>query len=70
MFLSVYRNLLGTFLIITTWVKGESKVYVNTFVRLGDGYQQGSGANYGPAKLNPFDLSFVLGSGEYEVTTN
>jgi hypothetical protein len=63
MFLSVYRNLVGTFLVITTWVKGETKVYVNTFVRLGDGYKAGSGANYSPVKLNPFDLSFVLGKG-------
>jgi hypothetical protein len=38
-------------------------------VRLGNGYESGSGALYGPVKLDPISLSFKLGSKEYFVNT-
>ena len=43
---------------------------MNTLVRLGDGYQAGSGANYGPVSITPFVISLNLGPGEYMVTVN
>lgn len=38
LFFVIYRNLVGTFLVITTWNKAGQTTQVNTFVRLGDGY--------------------------------
>lgn len=69
-FLSIYRNIVGTFLSITTWVKGAKNVRVDTLVRLGDGYDEGSGANYQGISLNPLALSFKLGDGEFFVDAN
>ena len=48
LFLSIYRNIVGIFLSVTNWVKGETKVHVRSLVRLGNGYADGSGAKYGP----------------------
>jgi hypothetical protein len=47
-FLAIYRNIVGTFLAITSWKKQASSFDVNTLVRLGNGYAQNSGANYKP----------------------
>ncbi len=59
LFLSIYRNIVGTFLTITTWTKGETRAKVNTLVRLGDGFAKGSEANYSPIEIRP--VSFKLG---------
>jgi hypothetical protein len=70
LFFVIYRNLVGTFLVITTWDKAGQTTQVNTFVRLGDGYETGSGALYGPVKIDPFVISLQLGEGEYMITIN
>lgn len=42
MFFVFYRNIAGTFLVITTWDKSTLNTEVNTFVRLGNGFAVGS----------------------------
>lgn len=59
----IYRNIVGTFLVITTWDKADQTTQVNTFVRLGNGYAAGSGALYDPVKIDPLVLSLQLGEG-------
>ena len=66
----IYRNIVGTFLVITTWEKAGQTTQVNTFVRLGNGYAAGSGALYDPVKVDPLVLSLQLGEGEFIVTIN
>lgn len=66
----IYRNIVGTFLVISTWNKAEQTTQVNTFVRLGNGYAAGSEALYDPVKINPLVLSLQLGEGEFIVTIN
>lgn len=38
---------------------------MNTLVRLGNGYEKGSGANYSPVDLKALRLKYLLGDGEY-----
>lgn len=64
-FLAVYRNLVGTFLAITTWKNQSSEFTVNTLVRLGNGYAKNSNANYKPVHLNIQHFRYSLGSGQY-----
>jgi hypothetical protein len=66
----IYRNIVGTFLVITTWDKVDQTTQVNTFVRLGNGYGAGSEALYEPVKVDPLVLSLQLGEGEFIVTIN
>lgn len=66
----IYRNIVGTFLVISTWEKATQTTQVNTFVRLGNGYAQGSEALYDPVKVDPLVLSLQLGEGEFIVTIN
>lgn len=61
-FLAIYRNLVGTFLAITTWTKGSSSFQVNTLVRVGDGDGYRYGANYKPVNLQPLKLRYSLGA--------
>ena len=63
LFFIIYRNIVGTFLVITTWEKSSETTQVNTFVRLGNGYAAGSGALYDPVKIDPFVISLQLGEG-------
>jgi hypothetical protein len=70
LFFTIYRNIVGTFLVISTWDKAEQTIQVNTFVRLGDGYAAGSGALYDPVKINPLVVSLQLQPGEYMVIIN
>ena len=55
---------------ISTWDKTDKTIQVNTFVRLGDGYEAGSGALYDPVKINPLVISLQLQPGEYMVIIN
>ena len=61
-FLAIYRNLVGTFLAITTWTKGASEFQVNTLVRLGNGLAPG--ANYNPVAVKPLSVRYKLGDSE------
>lgn len=61
LFFTIYRNIVGTFLVITTWTKGTQQAKVNTFVRLGNGYEEGSGQNYPPVNIDPFIVTLALG---------
>jgi len=70
MFFVIYRNIVGTFLVITTWEKVGQTTQVNTFVRLGNGFAAGSGALYDPVKISPLVISLQLGEGEFMVTIN
>lgn len=70
LFLSIYRNIVGTFLSITEWTNGQSRARVATLVRLGNGYEEGSEALYGPVVADPVSLNFKLGDGEFFVDTN
>ena len=70
LFLSIHRNIVGTFLSIVQWVNGENQIKVETLVRLGNGYQAGSEAKYGAVQVNAVNLSFKLGDGEFFVDTN
>lgn len=64
-FLAIYRNIVGTFLAITTWTKGSSSFEVNTLVRLGNGDGDKYGANYKPVNLVPLKVRYTLGPNEY-----
>jgi hypothetical protein len=70
LFFVIYRNIVGTFLVITTWDKAAQTTQVNTFVRLGNGFAEGSGALYSPVSIDPFVISLQLGEGEFMVTIN
>ena len=60
LFLSVHRNIVGTFLSIVRWVNGAYENKVETLVKLGNGYQDGPEALYGPVQFDPINLSFKL----------
>lgn len=66
-FLAIYRNLVGTFLAITTWKQGESTFEVNTLVRLGNGLSLDYGANYKPVAVKPLVVRYTLGGSEVMV---
>ena len=70
LFFTIYRNIVGTFLVITTWTKADQKTQINTFVRLGNGFAEGSGANYDPVNIDPFVVSLALKPDEYMVVVN
>ena len=70
LFFTIYRNIVGTFLVITTWEKADQQLQINTFVRLGNGYEEGSGANYDPVNIDPFIVTLALGPDEYMVVVN
>ena len=70
LFFTIYRNIVGTFLVITTWEKETQVLQINTFVRLGNGYEEGSGANYDPVDIDPFVVTLALGPDEYMVVVN
>ena len=54
--LVTYLNIVGTFFVIGSRNENTNENVVNTFVRLGNGYQEGSGANYGPVNFNKVHL--------------
>jgi hypothetical protein len=64
---TIYRNLVGTFLVVTTWEKSTQRTQINTFVRLGNGFDAHSGANYDPVDIKPFIVTLSLGPKEYKV---
>jgi hypothetical protein len=64
-FLAIYRNIVGTFLAITTWQNQSSTFDVNTLVRLGNGYAPNSNANYKPVNLQISHFRYSLGAGQY-----
>ena len=64
-YLAIYRNIVGTFLAITSWKKQASSFDVNTLVRLGNGYGKDSGANYKPVELGLAHFRYSLGTGQY-----
>ena len=70
LFFTIYRNIVGTFLVISTWEKSNQQLQINTFVRLGNGYEEGSGANYDPVNIDPFVVTLALGPDEYMVVVN
>jgi hypothetical protein len=70
LYFTIYRNIVGTFLVITTWTKDTQTTQINTFVRLGNGFEAGSGANYDPVNIDPFIVSLELGPDEYMVVVN
>ena len=70
LFFTIYRNIVGTFLVITTWTKSNQVLQINTFVRLGNGFEEGSGANYDPVNIDPFIVTLALGPDEYMVVVN
>jgi len=70
LFFTIYRNIVGTFLVISTWGKADQRLQINTFVRLGNGYEEGSGANYDPVNIDPFVVTLALGPDEYMVVVN
>jgi len=39
LFFTIYRNIVGTFLVISTWTKDNQQLQINTFVRLGNGFE-------------------------------
>ena len=70
LFFTIYRNIVGTFLVITTWTKETQVLQINTFVRLGNGYEEGSGANYDPVNIDPFIVTLAMGPDEFMVVVN
>lgn len=60
LFLLIHRNIVGTFLSVVEWIKGSKQFTVQTLVRLGDGYKEGSEAKYGPVQVDPKSYSFKL----------
>lgn len=70
LYFTIYRNIVGTFLVITTWTKADQRTQINTFVRLGNGFEEGSGANYDPVNIDPFVVTLALGPDEFMVVVN
>ena len=66
-FLAIYRNIVGTFLAITTWTKGSSEFEVNTLVRLGNGLALKHGANYNPVAIRPLVVRYHLNDEEVNI---
>lgn len=54
---NVYVNIVGTFLVIGNYELGSAQSGINTFVRLGNGYEVDSEANYGQAAIQEIKLS-------------
>lgn len=67
LFFTVYRNIVGTFLVSTTWNKATQNTQVNAFVRLGNGYNS---LIYEPINIDPFVINIALGPNEYMVTVD
>jgi hypothetical protein len=67
LFFTIYRNIVGTFLVSTSWDKTTQSTQVNAFVRLGNGYNS---QIYDPVHIDPFVVSIALKSDEYMVTVN
>lgn len=61
----IFRNIVGTFLGIGSWDHATQVAEVNTFVRLGNGYEEGVTTNYQPVDINPFVISLRLKHGEF-----
>ena len=61
----IYRNVVGTFLVIASWDKATQASEVNTFVRLGNGYSEDISTPYSPVDIDPFIISLRLKHGEY-----
>lgn len=70
LYFTIYRNIVGTFLVISTWTKADAKTQVNTFVRLGNGFAENSGQKYDPVNIDPFVVTLALGPDEYMVVVN
>ncbi len=67
LFFTIYRNIVGTFLVSTLWDKTSQITKINTFVRLGNGY---NAVIYEPVKINPSVININLKQNEYMVTIN
>lgn len=68
LFFTVYRNKIGTFLVSTTWDKATQVTKINSFVRLGNGYDSyANGKIYDPVLIDPFVVSIALGPNEFMV---
>ena len=61
----IYRNIVGTFLGISSWVKADQTAEINTFVRLGNGFSKDVETPYSPVNIQPFIISLRLAHGEY-----
>ena len=61
----IYRNVVGTFLVIGSWDKASQQAQINTFVRLGNGYSEDIQTPYSPVNIDPFIISLRLKHGEY-----
>jgi len=70
LFFTIYRNIVGTFLVISTWDKTTYKTTINTFVRLGNGFAEGSGQKYDPVNIDPFIVTLALQPDEFMVVVN
>lgn len=69
LFFTVYRNRVGTFLVSTSWNKSDQQTKVNSFVRLGNGYDSSAnGKIYDPVLIDPFVVSIALGPNEFMET--
>jgi len=66
LFLHLYKNHVGTFLAVSNYLVGSGKTTVNTFVRLGEGYEVEE-ERFAPISVAPFVISVDLGDGEYLV---
>ena len=61
----IYRNVVGTFLVIASWNKESQAAEINTFVRLGNGYSEDIQTPYSPVDIEPFIISLRLKQGEF-----
>ena len=61
----IYRNRIGTFLAITSWYHETQVSELNTFVRLGNGYDKDIETPSSPVDINPFVISLRLKNGEF-----
>lgn len=61
----IYRNIVGTFLVISSWERSSQVAHINTFVRLGNGYHKDVETPYSPVSIRPFIISLRLKEGEY-----
>ena len=68
LYFTIYRNIAGTFMATSTWDKQTSKILVDSFVRLGNGYAPDSGQLYDPVDIEPFIVNMALAPNEYMVT--
>jgi hypothetical protein len=66
LFFHLYKNIVGTFLSISSYTSSTGGICINTFVRVGEGCQDDREIS-NAITVTPFVISVDLGQGQYSV---